>query len=456
MIPQVHRFATSGARAVAWHGRGLARILPIVPGLALLLVSAGASAAGATAAPTASSGLQAVENALQGAQGNLGSIGSQLFAYLAFLSLVWWAAQLILKGGDITDTFGGFLRTVFLFGLTYFFMRPYADGQTPLVWFVGKLATAVTSALTGNANGDVSGIAANAFGNLYEMIAMLVQVLMKPFSSSSGFLGGMEAIGVLFANLPMVLFLGLAIVLLWFAGITLFVMATIGMVMFKVADIFAPLFIPFLVLPVVSWLFDGWLRFLLSAAMYKMAGAAIVLLGGAVLKQLMAILAGTTLNWGQVTIGGMVVAGLAFSLLYVMLQLPSIAQGLISGHATVQMQRLMGSVSRAGQLTAGASLAGAGGALIATGRGFAATPGLAKAGLNSAKGAIAGTAISYNVGGRGVGGAAQVAKDAGAVAGAGGLRLGKGALSTLGRGAAGAPGAMSRAGTGLMNKGRRG
>ncbi len=455
MMPQVHRCGSSDARALAWHRRGLARTLTIVPGFALWLVSADASAAGATAAPTASSGLQAVENALQGVQGNLGSIGSQLFAYLAFLSLVWWAAQLILKGGDITDTFGGFLRSVFLFGLAYFFMLPYAEGQTPLVWFVGKLTTAVTSALTGNANGDVSDIAAYAFTSLYTMIAILVKDLMQPFSSSSGFLGGMEAIGVLFANLPMVLFLGLAIVLLWFAGITLFVMATIGLVMFKVADIFAPLFIPFLVLPVVSWLFDGWLRFLLSAAMYKMAGAAIVLLGSAVLKQLSPLLLGTP-NWGQMTIAGMVVAGLAFSLLYVMLQLPSIAQGLISGHATVQMQRLMGSVSRAGQLTAGASLAGAGGALIASGRGFAATPGLAKAGLNSAKGAIAGTAISYNVGGRGVGGAAQVAKDAGAVAGAGGLRLGKGALSTLGRGAAGAPGAMSRAGTGLMNKGRRG
>lgn len=450
MIPQAHGLASPGQPAPRTRCTLAVAIMEFVAaGLVLSLLSASAWAAGTATAATASSGLQAVEGALQSVQGNLQGIGSQLFTYLAFIAVVWWAAQLVLLGGDFTNTFGGFMRTVFILGFTYFLMLPYAAGQTPLVWFVDKLTTAVTSTLTGNPTGDVSGIASGAFTGLYGMIGLLMQALMKPFSSSHGFLGGMEAIGVLFANLPMVLFLGLAIVFLWFAGITLFVMATIGLIMFKVADVFAPLFVPFLALPVVSWLFDGWLRFLLSASMYKIAGAVILLLGSAVMQSMVPLLLSGTMDWGQVTIGGMVVAALAFSLLYIMLQLPNIAHGLISGHATVQMQRMMGSVARSGQLTAGAALAAAGSGPKLIEAGVGAAKGSVEAGRAAAKyarGAVTGTAMAYAVGG--VGGVAKATGQSGLD---GTARLASGALSSYRR----ASEASRRTGLNIMSRARR-
>jgi hypothetical protein len=103
---------------------------------------------------------------------------------------------------------------------------------------------------------------------------------------------------------------------------------------------------------------------MISATMYKIAGAAILTIGKpvilSVLDNMLKASALTLENVGQLTLTAMLAAAVAVALAYIMLQLPNIAQGLVSGNATVAMNRLMSSLGRSGQQTAGLALLGAG------------------------------------------------------------------------------------------------
>lgn len=373
----------------------------------------------------------AMQGAVQGVHASVQTIGMQCFGWLFFIVLVWFGAQVALEQGDITDVFGRFLRTVMLGGLAYWFMTPYADGQTPLVWFVDKITTAVTAALLPSGDGSMGGILSSGFQSVYAAVGQVWGAMLEPLQGVHGVLGGLDALRAVLKFLPEELFLGLAAVLLWFAAIAMFVMATIGLFMFKIADILAPVFIPFLVVPVTSWLFDGWLRFLLSACMYKVAGAAILLLGNAVLAHVTGLLALGQLDWGPIMFLSILMSGMAFALLYIMLQLPAVAQGLVSGHATVQMQRMMGSVARGGRLASGTSLAVAGSG-----------PQLAEGGASAFKEAVAAAKAARQYAG-------NVAADAGTAYRAGGIRN---VMSVAGQGAGEQ---FARLGRGALSNARR-
>ncbi|WP_369050172.1 type IV secretion system protein [Burkholderia gladioli] len=112
-----------------------------------------------------------------------------------------------------------------------------------------------------------------------------------------------------------------------------------GLFILYIAIAIGPVLIPFQLLRVTSFLFDGWFKFLLGAVMYRViTPIALKLLGGTITALGSAT---TTLNaTGQTAIGYSIGAAIVIVLLCGLLialiwQVPKIATGLVSGGAGV-------------------------------------------------------------------------------------------------------------------------
>jgi type IV secretory pathway VirB6-like protein len=416
-------------------------------------------------------------NVVKDVQGRMLEVGTRLATILLLIMLVWHAGQWVLEGGDITNVLGGVLRTVFLGALTYWFLTPFdmfgAKGQLPLVWFLDDVGTWAAGRMLRTGDGTLAGVAGDAFGSFYFAMNRITDVLDALFNQSTTWYG---KVGDFFQYLVPIIYFLVAAVIMWVAGIAFFVMATIGFLMFSLGAMLAPLFIPFLLLPYMSYLFDSWLRFMISATMYKVAGAAVIALGTGIMDKtlgsLLTSLAGPVgaqditgylTEAGTAAVYGMMVAAVALSLAYLMLTLPSIAQGLISGSASVEMRKLMGSLGRAGQQTAGAALNAAGRGATAVGNigryakatwqgaqtAWQGTKGTASAAAHATRTAALAAGLAYATGGKaGVGRMAWDATKmmAGGAANAAGSGIIAGGKAVGGR--------LRAAGGGMQNAGR--
>lgn len=106
------------------------------------------------------------------------------------------------------------------------------------------------------------------------------------------------------------------------------------------ATALAPLMIPFILLPSLGFIFDGWLKFTLSAAMMKVVGAFMIGMTDSIMSGLVTLSEKVKLpadtDYSTIMIANYIVyAGLilmAGLCAYLMMMVPSLAQGLLSGN----------------------------------------------------------------------------------------------------------------------------
>ncbi|KAF1060801.1 hypothetical protein DX980_20820 (plasmid) [Burkholderia gladioli] len=113
-----------------------------------------------------------------------------------------------------------------------------------------------------------------------------------------------------------------------------------GLFVLYIAIAIGPVLIPFQLLRITSFLFDGWLKFLLGAVMYRViTPIALKLLGGTITA--LGSATGTLITTGQTAIGYSIAAAITIVLLCGLLialiwQVPKIATGLVSGNANTE------------------------------------------------------------------------------------------------------------------------
>jgi len=101
----------------------------------------------------------------------------------------------------------------------------------------------------------------------------------------------------------------------------------------------APLMIPFLIVPALSWIFDGWLKFTIAAGMTKVVGAFMLSLTEKIMEGLAVVSGKVALpansDFAEIATSSMIInmglillAGLCA---FLMVQVPGIANGLIRG-----------------------------------------------------------------------------------------------------------------------------
>ncbi|MFY9327188.1 MAG: type IV secretion system protein, partial [Georgfuchsia sp.] len=319
---------------------------------------------------------QSVQNSAESAQRNLlqpsggrpAGLGITLLSVLAAITLFWQMGSQVLEGGEFIEYAGNYIRTVFLIAFA-FWMMPGTNGQGAILNFVQSLTSDVAAAISGT-DGGLSAIVGSALSSFFKSFATVGDQIGKVMADGvqeahSSLPDGIVAFAVFFANIPAMMFLIAAALILLVSAVIYFLMAVVGTFMVAIAIILAPLFIPFLVLHATSWLFDGWLRFLIAACLYKVVGAAIMTLGNGVLANTTQDISNAT--WAGLFVNSILTAAISAALAYMMLQLTSIAQGLLNGNGALSMGRMMSRMSKGAQLAGAAGMATGGSTLKGVG-----------------------------------------------------------------------------------------
>jgi len=100
-----------------------------------------------------------------------------------------------------------------------------------------------------------------------------------------------------------------------------------------------PIMIPFYLMPVLSFLFDGWMRFMITAGFYKLVATVMLALTYNLVKELEVTskaLNAAGAGAGAIWIGDLASLSLAIVIAFIafllMWQVPSIASSLVSGN----------------------------------------------------------------------------------------------------------------------------
>ncbi len=170
----------------------------------------------------------------QGASGNLNAFGARVLLTVIALLALWWL---------VNDGYS----EVFVRGLDASFVQ-IAEKLMP-----------------GAGTGSHLGAAAEIFMNVYNSIGA---ALNRVYEGSWG-------LGVLTAtakNLPAILCMLFSMMVIIFSMMAYMSMQIISVILVKLALIIGPIFLPWALFNQTSFLTAGWLRFFLSASLYKVLG----------------------------------------------------------------------------------------------------------------------------------------------------------------------------------------
>ncbi|MDE3207821.1 MAG: type IV secretion system protein [Pseudomonadota bacterium] len=262
--------------------------------------------------------------------------GQSLLHALLFLMLVMTGIKAVLEEGDFGFLVAEILRLSIMWGvcswlvsLSFYpmFVKDLSDTFTRIVLHLGS-----------GERGVYAGISA---------FMHVADALYEHFYSSSRSVdsGLVEHLGSLPGWLATVVLDGLCLFAVLFSAVIYVVLYAMSQMMLTVGVVLGPVFIPWLLLPAMSFMFEGWLRFMIVAGLYKVVGYVVI--------ALMAPVFHFMVNWSASVSPGAGLGGLsfggdsmsaAFVLLlmsglvgYFMLSIPNLAQGLVSGSALSQL-----------------------------------------------------------------------------------------------------------------------
>lgn len=309
-----------------------------------------------------------VENAVNAIFQQIGTLdygmllpeGESLFGLLAVIVISWMGIRYLLQSGSMTDLMGSFIQTILMIGLVYWLIQP---ASYALIFGTGAIDDA-SSGIVGTMNviaakiiGGNSSIASSItttvsmlIGKSFEIAIALKDEFFKDGSS------WMTLISSFFKNLFVIIYYVVAMFVLLLAGLVFFAVTVYSQVMIVIALILGPVLVPWILLPATSFLFDGWLRFLIIAALTKVVGAIMIAVSAKVLDAVVMNISGA--DFTTQIISAMMAMLFSLLILYLMSQIPSIASSIIQGGSGANLMR---------GISSGGRLAGAGGRAIGEG-----------------------------------------------------------------------------------------
>ena len=271
----------------------------------------------------------------------LSSEGMSLFGLLALISISWMGIRLVLESGNLTNIMGSLLQSLLMIGIVYWMVSP--ESYIAL-WGTGNVAD-TDSALSGSLNviagkfmpgaENISKVIVSNSLMVMQKAMLLVDAWSNAFDKLDGFLNIVEFI---FSNIVAFIFIFCAVLGLIFASIIYMAIGVYSQFMVVIALTLGPIMIPWILLAPTSFIFDGWLRFLIIACLTKVVGAMLIGITHSVLGTVI-----SNVKSAQDLDIMMTSAMLAFlfSLLiaYLMAQIPSIASALVSGGSGANLMR---------------------------------------------------------------------------------------------------------------------
>lgn len=278
---------------------------------------------------------------------SLTGVGEGLLMSIMAMLLVYQTLKTLLEGSSGRQIMAQVLHLVMTGSLAMFLLQDPLNVKHRLIDSADIIASKVSGAPMNDGFQQLTGALAPMFDGVMAVLASEA----PPDKSGSGVWDTVKDLATIpsgFALLIMSWALKLATCL---ALIVAALIATgqfmVSQVLIHIAFLLAPLFIPFMVWEQGSFMFNGWLRFLVKAAFHKIVGLVMLaLLANTIVKSTDVVKGMEVGNWGD---GQMVryTSLLALMLIaaviaYLMGQIGSIADGLMSGSASAGWKPRLG------------------------------------------------------------------------------------------------------------------
>lgn len=262
-----------------------------------------------------------------GAAGPVATAGQRLWAALASIMVVWWGMQTALRGRVDLDEL---ITLVFSLMIPWGMLQFYAASIPGL----GLTTTEVLTGMGGWLQGVIVADAVSRFdGGIAEVLSAVVAVFGQEADRSlwNVTVGALRALYGLLTTGPPLGLLAAGVVIGGLIGAGQVIWAYIAL---AIALFLGPVFIPWLLIPGLSFLFWGWLRTVLTASLMGPIAAVIM----RVLSEVGVLVTGnvvTTITAGpslaDLFTQGVIVVGFAVASVLAALQMPALAQSLVSG-----------------------------------------------------------------------------------------------------------------------------
>ena len=286
--------------------------------------------------------------------------GKWLLAAILSILFSWKMTKILFDGAGINQVVGELVNIILLFGIASFFMD--ANVQKQIADGFDILATTASG-------GGEKGVAEQLVTNVGKMASAAYDIYegTPPDSEESGgWSAKWDAIssGAIFASMANVFF-RIAIAILLLISVLIYCAQVIfSQIMVNIGLIMAPLFIPWLLWEVSNEFFYGWLKFMITAGLQKIVGALLFGMVSTFVSQITGLASDANANPGTnfyYYAACFLVTAIAA---YLMMQISTIANGLVSGAARTAFTppRAMqpgGGLARAGQMNV-SKAAGAG------------------------------------------------------------------------------------------------
>lgn len=264
--------------------------------------------------------------------GLLSGVGLNLVGGLSAIVLSWFGIQGMLAGGNFSDIMSQMIRTVFLISITYWLVSP-GFGEVWTAGVDGSLSMVADLILPGAGAGSVLQMAS---GQLWDVNAAVAANLSKMFENVSLF----DTMTVFFKNLPTIAILLAVEGIVLIALFLMFAIASVGMALVQIALLLGPIFIPWLIIDKTSFLFWGWVKFLVSSCLYKVVGAAVILYANTVITSGAGLIAQARGEQPESLMAAVALGGICLTIVYLVIQIPALANGLVSGSSQVSLPSL--------------------------------------------------------------------------------------------------------------------
>lgn len=336
----------------------------------------------------------AVQNALDKISGGgaLKQMGNQILAFLLVLMMVWTSLRTMAGGKGFGELIGEWVPVFVAFGVAYLFVNDQVASS------IVRTMDAIGTAIGGQSMASLQSSIAAIMEPIFRSFQAVWQ--MPRVTSQTSLLDNLS-VGSAMAKLMSPLLTGLlkilTVFLILISGVITLATVVMAHLSLHLALLLAPVLVPFLLFKPMSWLFDGWLKFLLGACMLKIVVAFFLTIASALLGAMntvagMVYAEATSASpldgyMADALMHGLMV-GLAILTTLLMISAPGIATGLLSGSAgSTGFGGIRGLTQSPSGRIASSAASGTG---IAAGRGIAGT---AKAGSAAIEGRKSGASL---------------------------------------------------------------
>ncbi len=212
--------------------------------------------------------------------------GSSLLAVLTGVVLSWNGIKIAMEMSSINETIGKFVNLILIVSITFLLFDNYDEYFSP----DGILISGFDVLASTFGMGSFEYTIKNVVGNFFTMAGKIVGITDTVASTdggipastpeNGGFWDSMTNIGPIIGGLvdflpAIILRAGAAIVTI-LAGAIFAIQMLMSQIAIVIGAIIGPIMIPWMLIPATSFLFDGWLKFMITAGMWKVVGAIII------------------------------------------------------------------------------------------------------------------------------------------------------------------------------------